>query len=184
MSASVLMTKLHIPVVSRKLVPRAHLLARLADGLTRPLTLISAPPGFGKTTLLGEWCNTDDGREYPLAWLSLDDDDNDLTRFLTYIIAALATLKHGIGDATLVLLQAPQPPPLKTIVTALINDLGTVPAPFALVLDDYHVITTQPIHEAIGYLLDHLPPQMRLVILTRADPPLPLARLRARNHLV
>jgi len=183
MDTALLVTKLHIPQPSPRLTLRPRLLALLSDGLTRPLTLISAPTGFGKTTLLGEWRNTDDGRGYPLAWLSLDDDDNDLVRFLAYVIATLATLKHGVGDAALILLQAPHPPPLKTIVTALINDLETIPAPFALVLDDYHVITAQPIHEAISYLLNHLPPHMHLVILTRADPPLPLARLRARNQL-
>jgi LuxR family transcriptional regulator, maltose regulon positive regulatory protein len=176
-------TKLHIPQVSPKLVARPRLLARLADGLTRPLTLISAPTGFGKTTLLGEWHATSSSDGYSLAWLSLDDDDNDLARFLAYVIAALATLKHGVGDAALILLQAPHPPPLKTIVTALINDLETIPAPFVLVLDDYHVITTSPIHEALGYLLDHLPPHMRLVILTRTDPPFTFARWRARNQL-
>ena len=183
MSTSLLMTKLQIPVASRKLVSRPRLLARLADGLTRPLTLISAPTGFGKTTLLAEWHNTSDSDGYSLAWLSLDDDDNDLVRFLTYVIAALASLKHGVGDAALILLQAPHPPPLKTIVTALINDLETILTPFALVLDDYHAVTAPPIHEALGYLLDHLPLRMHLVILTRADPPLPLARWRARNQL-
>jgi LuxR family maltose regulon positive regulatory protein len=181
MNASLLATKLHIPVVSTKLVARLRLLARLDDGLTRSLTLISAPPGFGKTTLVSEWIKS---REISSAWLSLDEDDNNLNRFLTYAIAALATLKPGIGDEALILLQAPQPPPLKTIVISLINDLETISAPFALVLDDYHVISAQAIHEAISYLLDHQPQQMRLIILTRADPPQSLARLRARDQLV
>jgi LuxR family maltose regulon positive regulatory protein len=184
MGDSLLATKLHIPTVSPKLVPRPRLLARLGEGLACPLTLISAPAGFGKTTLLGEWRNTDSGREYPLAWLSLEDDDNDPIRFLTYIVTALTTIQLGIGDTALTLLQSPQPPPPKAILTVLINELNTLSIPSALVLDDYHVITAPPVHEIIGYLLDHLPPPMHLVVLTRADPPLPLARLRVRNQLV
>src|SRR5512147_450568 len=126
MADSLLATKLSIPTVSPKLVPRPRLLARLGEGLACPLTLISAPAGFGKTTLLGEWRNTDDGRDYPLAWLSLDDDDNDPIRFLTYVVTALETIQPGTGDTALTLVQSPQPPPAKVILTALINELSTL----------------------------------------------------------
>ncbi len=178
-----LTTKLYLPPARPTLVPRPRLKARLAQGLTRPLTLISAPAGFGKTTLVSEWCASEAGRDFLLAWFSLDGDDNDPTRFLTYLIAALATLKPGLGETTLALLHSPRPPPPQAVLTGLINDLEAFDAPFALILDDYHVITAQPVHEALAFILDHLPPQMRLVILTRADPPLPLSRLRGRNQL-
>lgn len=200
MDASLLLTKLHIPPTSTRLVARPRLLARLAEGLACPLTLISAPAGFGKTTLLSEWLDSlnseqrtvDSSRptfHYPLstlrvAWLSLDEDDNDPLRFLTYLIGALQTLTPDLGETTLALLRSPQPPPTKTLLTALINELTALAFRFAVVLDDYHVITAPPVHEMLSYILDHLPSQMHLVMLTRADPPLPLARLRVRNQLV
>lgn len=182
-----LATKFHVPPARPNLVPRSRLTAHLSEGLTRSLTLISAPAGFGKTTLVSEWCASETGRGFPLAWLSLDNDDNDPSRFLTYLAAALGTLKPGLGETALALLHAsrPQPPPPQIILTSLINDLDGLDASFALVLDDYHVITAQPIHEALTFILDHLPRQMHLVLLTRADPfGLPLARLRARHQLV
>ncbi len=182
-STPLLTTKLYLPPARPTLVPRPRLTGRISEELTRPLTLISAQAGFGKTTLMSEWRASEFGRNFPLAWLSLDDEDNDPTRFLTYLVAALQTLKPGFGETALALLQSPQPLPSQTILTSLINDLGEFEEPFALVFDDYHVIATQPIHETLGFLLDHLPPLMRLIILTRADPPLPLARLRARNQL-
>ncbi|HET7091287.1 MAG TPA: hypothetical protein VFL17_21845, partial [Anaerolineae bacterium] len=182
-SAPFLATKLYIPRARPHLVPRPRLIRRLVDGLARPLVLISAPAGFGKTTLMSEWRASEAGRDFPLAWLSLDDDDNDLTRFLAYFVAALRALMPGFGDTALALLQSPQPPLPKAVLTGLINDLSDFDAPFALVLDDYHVITAQPIHGALTFLLDHLPPHIHLVLLTRADPPLPLPRLRARNQL-
>jgi len=182
-STPLLTTKLYLPLARRHLVLRPRLTSRLSEGLTRPLTLISAPAGYGKTTLLSEWRASEAGRDVPLAWLSLDVGDNDTTCFLTYLMAALAVLKPGVGDVTLALLQMPQPPPPHAIFTSLVQALSEIDGPFALVLDDYHVITARPIHEAVGFLLDHLPPQMRLVVLTRADPPLPLARLRARDQL-
>ena len=184
MSTTLLTTKLYLPPARPNLVPRSRLTLCLAEGLTRPLTLISAPAGFGKTTLVSEWRAAETGRGFPLAWLSLDDDDNDPTRFLTYLVAVLATLRPGLGETALALLSSPQPPPPQAILTSLINDLGEFENPFALALDDYHVITAQPIHEALAFILDHLPPPMHLVILTRVDPlRLPLARLRARNQL-
>ena len=181
---SILSTKLFIPPPRPTLVPRPRLVERLRQGLTLPLTLISAPAGFGKTTLISEWRTSTAGRDYPLACLSLENDDNDPTRFLTYVVAALGTLKPDLAETALGLLQSPQPPPLHSFLTGLINDLDELDHPFALVLDDYHVISAMPVHEALGFLLDHLPRHMHLVLLTRADPPLPLARMRARDQLV
>lgn len=166
-STPLLMTKLYVPPARAKLISRLRLIERLANGLTRPLTLISAPAGSGKTTLIGEWRMSDVGRAYPLAWLSLDSDDNDPTRFLTYLIAALQTHRSTIGESALALLQSTPPLPLHSILTALINDLTGIPTPFAVALDDYHFIVAPPIHEALAFLLDHLPPQMHLIIATR-----------------
>ncbi len=182
-SIPLLTTKLYLPPARPNLVPRPRLTARLAEGLTKPLTLVSAPAGFGKTTLVSEWRTSNAGRDLPLAWLSLDDDDNDPTRFLTYLVAALATLQPGLGETTLALLYSPQLPPPQVVLTSLINDLGELEDQLALVLDDYHVITALPIHEALAFILDHLPPSVHLVMLTRSDPPLPLSRMRVRNQL-
>jgi LuxR family maltose regulon positive regulatory protein len=183
-TSPLLTTKLYLPVVRRNLVPRPHLLARLTEGVTRPLTLIAAPAGFGKTTLVGEWHVSKAGRKIPLAWLALDDDDNDPARFLTYLIAALTPLKPGFGESILPLLKSPQPVSAKLILTNFINEVNLFSTPFALVLDDYHVISSSAIHEAMAFLLDHLPPPLHIVITTRTDPPLPLARWRARHQLV
>jgi LuxR family maltose regulon positive regulatory protein len=180
---SLLTTKLYLPPRRQKLVPRPRLLALLSQGLTRPLTLISAPAGFGKTTLFVEWRSFPAGKDFPLAWLSLDHDDNDLSRFLLYLLNALGTLKEGLGETALAALHLQQPLVVTSLLTSLVNDLNTIPDDFALVLDDYHLITAQPVHEALQFLLEALPPQMHLVLLTRADPPLPLARLRARGQL-
>lgn len=180
---SLLTTKLYLPPQRPSLVARLRLLTLLDEGLTRPLTLVSAPAGFGKTTLLSEWIHSPAGKNFPIAWVSLDNDDNDISRFLLYIVSALGTLKKGLGEAALAALQLQQPPAATTILTILVNDLNALTNPFALVLDDYHLITAQPVHEALQFLLEALPPQMHLVLLTRADPPLHLARLRARNQL-
>jgi len=180
---SLLTTKTFLPPVRATLVARPRLLALLSEGIDRPLTLISAPAGFGKTTLLSEWHASEVGRSFPLVWISLDNDDNDSSRFLRYLITTLGTLKAGIGISALAALQLPQPPPPKIILTDLINDLNALSTSSALVFDDYHVITSQDVHEILNFFLDHLPPKMHLVLLTRADPPLPLARLRARNQL-
>ena len=145
--------------------------------------MVSAPAGYGKTTLLSEW-HAKIGSEYPIAWLSLDVDDNDSNRFLMYIIAALETIKPGVANNTNLLFKAPQLPPTEVILTSLINELNVIPYDFALVLDDYHTISNQTIHDVVGFLLERQPLRMHLIILTRSDPPLPLARLRARNQLV
>jgi LuxR family maltose regulon positive regulatory protein len=181
-SVSILATKLHLPPVRPNLVARPRLTTRLAEGLTRPLTLISARAGFGKTTLISEWRNAAP-TDLHLAWLALDEEDNDPVRFLTYLIAALQTAEASIGENGLVLLQAPQPPRPTVILTTLINELVALRSPLALVLDDYHAITASAIHEALTLLVDRRPPTLRLILTTRADPPLPLARWRVRDQL-
>ena len=180
MTTPLLTTKLYIPPVRPELVWRPRLIERLNAGLHRKLTLISAPAGFGKTTLVSEWVA---GCERPAAWLSLDEGDNDPTRFLAYLVAALQTIAANIGEGVLGVLQSPQPPPTESILTALLNEITTIPDNFVLVLDDYHVIDAKPADNALTFLLEHLPPQMHLVIATREDPHLPLARLRVRGQL-
>ena len=180
MPTPILATKLYIPPLRPKVVSRPRLLERLNEGLHRNLILIAAPAGFGKTTLVSEWV---EGIERPTAWLSLDEGDNDPTRFLTYLVAALQTIAATLGEGVLGVLQSPQPPPTASILMALLNEITTISDHFVLVLDDYHVLDAKPIDQALTFLLDHLPPQMHLVIATREDPPLPLARLRVGGHL-
>jgi LuxR family maltose regulon positive regulatory protein len=180
MSTPILATKLYIPPPRPHVVLRHRLLERLNEGLHRNLTLISAPAGFGKTTLVSQWLA---GGARPAAWLSLDEGENDPTRFLTYLVAALQTLAPTIGEGVLGVLQSSQPPPTEAMLTALLNDLTTIRDQFVLVLDDYHVLDAKAVDHALTYLVEHLPPHMHLVIATREDPALPLARLRARGHL-
>ncbi len=142
--------------------------------------MIAAPAGFGKTTLLGEWL---EGIGRPVAWLSLDEGDNDPARFLAYLIAALRTVEAKIGEGMLDALQSPQPPPTESVLTALLNEVTTLPDDLVLVLDDYHVIGAKPVDAALTFVLEHLPEQMHLVIATRADPQLSLARFRALDQL-
>ena len=180
MPTPILATKLYIPPRRPNLVARPRLSARMDAGAHGKLTLVSATAGFGKSTLVSTWIAADDR---PAAWLALDRDDSDPTRFLVYIIAALQTVTPGLGDAVLARLQSPQPPDAMTALTALLNEIAAVPTPFILVLDDYHVIDSPAVDAALTFLLDHLPPQMHLVITTREDPPLPLTRLRVRGQL-
>jgi LuxR family maltose regulon positive regulatory protein len=182
MSSPILATKLYAPRPRAKAVLRPNLIEQLNEGLRRApsVTLISAPAGFGKTTLASEWTAAS---ARPAAWLSLDEGDNDPTRFLAYLVAALRTIAPTIGETLLVALASPQPPPVESILTALLNDITAVRDKFSLVLDDYHVIEAKPIDLALTFLLEHLPPQMHLVIITREDPQLPLARLRASGQL-
>lgn len=180
MTAALLTTKLYIPPPRPDAVNRPRLLARLDAGLHGRLTLVSAPAGFGKTTLVSAWVS---GCGRPVAWLSLDAGDNDPTRFLAYLTAAVQSLAPGVGGGVLTALRAPQPPPLEAILTALVNEIAALPTPFLLVLDDYHVIEAAAVDEALAFLIDHLPPPLHLVIATRQDPPLALARLRARGQL-
>lgn len=232
MSAPILTTKLYAPLIHSNWIQRPRLMDRLNGGLGHKLTLISAPAGFGKTTLAAEWLGqfrgletslddtTNTGSRPEFAWLSLDEADNDPTLFLLYLVAALQTVDVGLGASVAPLLQSPQPPAPKTVMTTLINDLAArntesiggkgrfdpagiatdgeqtilhgemsdaphaqQPRPLVAVLDDYHVITNRAIHEAVAYLLNHLPPHFHLVLVTRADPPLPLSRLRVAQEM-
>ena len=183
MTASILVTKLFIPPIRPELVHRPDLIKRLNDSLGCKLTLISAPAGFGKTTLVSEWVAS---CGQPAAWLSLDEGDNNPTRFLTYLITALGRvggIKTSVGEGILTMLQSLQPPSAETTLISLINELAIIPDQIVFILDDYHLIEAQPIHDAISFLLENIPPQMHLVIATREDPPLPLSRLRAHGQL-
>jgi LuxR family maltose regulon positive regulatory protein len=164
------------------MVLRPRLVELLDKGLTAgcKLTLLSAPAGFGKTTLVSEWLA---GCRLPVAWLSLDEGDNDPVSFLVYFVSALQTIAANIGAGLLSVLQSPQPPPVESVLTALLNEIAALPHNFVLVLDDYHVIDSKPVDQLLAFLFEHLPPQMHLVIATREDPDLPLARLRARGQL-
>jgi LuxR family maltose regulon positive regulatory protein len=227
MTTPLLTTKLHIPPPRprERIVPRPHLIERLNQALRlgHRLTLLSAPAGFGKTTLLGEWIRSEaesikygarstgtQTRNSVLApdsllptpcfsWLSLDEGDNDLARFLAYLGAALQTVEESLGATIRPLLQASQQPQspggtewVDPALSILLNDIAGLDTPLVLVLDDYHTIKSQPIHDAVSFLLDHLPPYpvsagsgggMHLIIATRADPPLPIARLRGRGQV-
>src|SRR3989440_1322230 len=180
MPPPMLTTKLYIPRLRPNVVSRPRLIERLNEGLQRKLTLIAAPAGFGKTTLVSAWVADCDRQ---VAWLSLDEGESDPTLFLTYLVAALRTIAPTIGEGVLGALQSPQPPPPEAILTALLNDLTTIQDQFVLVLDDYHVLEAKAVDQALTYLVEHLPPQMHLVIAPREDPQLPLARLRARGQL-
>ncbi|XEC95960.1 LuxR C-terminal-related transcriptional regulator [Paenibacillus tarimensis] len=156
------------------------MIERLNEGLHRKLTLVSASAGFGKTTLICEWLS---GCERPGAWLSLDEGDSDPVRFMTCLVAALQTIAGHVGAGVLSMLQSPQRPPAQSILTFLLNDIASIRDAFILVLDDYHAIDAAPVDEALSFLIEHMPPHIHLVIATREDPQLPLARLRARDQL-
>lgn len=177
------MTKLMMPPPRTMLVPRPRLIDRLEAGLQGKLTLIIAPAGYGKTTLVSAWHAAEAGHAWPLAWLSLDPNDNDPVRFWTYVISALQTALPGLGSDALALLQSARPSSFAAVLTALINALALIPNPVVLVLDDYHAITAPAIHESLAFLLEHQPARLRLVITTRVEPPLPLMRLRARSEV-
>jgi LuxR family maltose regulon positive regulatory protein len=187
MPAPLLETKLYLPRRRDGLVPRSRLSERLDRGAAARLMLVSAPAGFGKTTLLAEWlaqrpATAADGPS--AAWLSLERSDSDPASFWTYFIAALRTVAPTVGASELGLLAEPKPPPIHSVLTTLLNDLGAVGSDIVLVLDDYHLVDSREIQEAMGFLLDHVPPRLHLVIASRADPALPLAGLRARGELV
>ncbi len=198
-----LKTKLSKPLLVRPhTIARPRLYQQLQQVIKYKLALISASAGFGKTTLLSTWLATSTARENiqrdsvdtqeilaytlstPAAWLSLDEGDNDSTLFRTYCIAALNTIQQGIGDSALALLSSTQPVSIYTVLTVLMNTLSTLSDHIILVLDDYHFIKTSAIHEAMTFLLDHLPPQLHLLLTTRTDPDLPLDRLRVRHELL
>ena len=174
-----LATKLNIPR-ARDLLGRSRLIERLNQGMARELVLVCTPAGFGKTTLLADWAA---GARWPVGWLSLDPEDNDPMRFWRYVVAALDRVVDGLAEQVLPLLTPPSVMWSQGVVTALANQLQATPDELVLVLDDYHVMESRPVHEGMAFLLDHLPPRLHVVISSRSDPPLPLARLRARGQL-
>ena len=200
MSGDLLRTKLFVPRIRPFLVPRPHLIQKMNQGLQQhcKLTLISAPAGFGKTTLITCWIEEAtrqaanqakvDTLQPPIfdqvAWLSLDSDDNEITRFLAYTIAAIQTISPTMGEKVLSILQAPQLPPIESILTTLLNEIATIQHNFMLVFDDYHLIDDRSVDKALTFLLEHLPPQMHIVITTREDPNIPLARYRVRGQAI
>ncbi|UCC88540.1 MAG: hypothetical protein JSV81_04315, partial [Anaerolineales bacterium] len=175
-----LATKLYTPRIPSEFASRSRLTERLSQGLTRDLTLVCAPAGFGKTVLVSEWLS---GLERSSSWLSLDQGDDDMVSFLTYLLAALQRIDPDLGRTTQTLLKASPLPTVEVLLTPLINQITALDTPFVLVLDDYHVITLPIVHEAMSFLLDHMPPQAHLAIATRQDPPLPLGRLRAQGQM-
>lgn len=179
-----LATKLLCPPTRPALVDRARLLAQI-DAAPRPaLVVVAAAAGFGKSTLVGVWVSRRESAGHPVAWLTLDEDDSDVIRFIAGLLAAIELHLPSVGAAALALLRATQPASPRTVLTALINELTALGTPLDLVLDDYHRVTSQAPHAALAFLIDHLPPAMRLIIISRSDPPLPLARWRARGLLV
>ncbi|MCA9952094.1 MAG: AAA family ATPase, partial [Anaerolineales bacterium] len=176
---TLLQTKLYIPPTRPNIVPRIEMLQKLAAGLHGKLTLASAPAGFGKTTLITAWLSQLDR---PVGWVSLDEDDSDPQQFFRYVAAAIRPfpdISHSLTSQ----LQSAQPLPAKAMATALVHDLVSVSTPCLLVLDDYHEIDSADIDLALAFILDHLPPNLHLIITSRADPGFPLSRLRARNQL-
>ncbi|MGZ6223688.1 MAG: AAA family ATPase, partial [Syntrophales bacterium] len=172
-----LRTKFYVPPVRSLQVARPRLIDQINAGLERALILISAPAGYGKTTLVSRWLKE---TKIASAWLSLDNGDNDPIRFLQYLLATLLPIAPGIENDLLGMLQGIQPAQFENVITLLVNELASVSDPFVLVLDDFHVIQSETVLNTLSYLLDHLPDQMHLAILTRTDPPLPLSRLRVR----
>jgi LuxR family transcriptional regulator, maltose regulon positive regulatory protein len=181
--ASLLVTKTLIPPSRPRLVSRPRLIERLHEGLGYDLVLVSAPAGFGKTTLLSEWARQDQPG-VRTCWVSLDEGDSDPVRFWEYVILALQRFLPEMGGKILASLRSPQPPPTRSLVVALMNDLVGLSEDLVLALDDFQFVTSPDVHDAVSYLLDHLPPRVHLLIATRADPPLPLARLRGRGQML
>jgi LuxR family transcriptional regulator, maltose regulon positive regulatory protein len=186
-----LKTKFYFPTIRPELVPRKRLIDQLNEGVHRKLTFISTPAGYGKTTLVAEWLSKllsegTNGKLNRIAWLSLDEGDNDLVRFLTYIIAALNQIEESgseFGKTALGMIQSPQSPPTEMILTSLINEMAAIPFKVFLVLDDYHLVEEASIHNALTFLLNQLPPTLHLAIVTREDPPVPLARYRVQDQI-
>ena len=179
-----LSTKIFIPISSHALIPRLRLFDMLDEGLRRSLTVISAPAGFGKTTLLSSWVQTLPKETTQVAWVSLDEQDNDPVHFWLYVFTALDRLRPGTCSEFVTFLHTQQSPPIQYLLTALINRLAEQPERWLLMLDDFHLVTEPTIHTSLIYLVEHLPPQLRIILASRGDPPLPLARLRARGQLL
>ncbi|MEM6430240.1 MAG: AAA family ATPase, partial [Deinococcota bacterium] len=181
---TLLTTKLYPPAARTDGVVRTRLIQQLNAGLLASspcqLTLVCAPAGFGKTSLVGHWLAA---VQEPFTWLSLDSGDNDPQRFLSYVVSALQGLQPDICEGLLAMLQAPQVPSAEVLLTALVNDLADLVTPSVLVLDDYHVIDNAAVDDMLRFVVAHLPPSLHLVITTREDPQLPLARLRVRGQL-
>jgi LuxR family maltose regulon positive regulatory protein len=180
--AVVLETKLTAPRVRQEHVSRRQLLGTLRDGPPRKLTLVAAPPGFGKSTLMAEWAASPGGAV--VAWLSLDENDNDPARFFAYVAAAIRRVEPGIGDRALAALRNPGSDLVEVVLPLFLNDLAGLGRDLVLVIEDYHVITNPDVHRAVGFVIDRSPAALRIVISTREDPPLPLGRLRARGELL
>ena len=187
MSDPLLSTKFIVPPLSPRLVRRPRLLRMLDESLEQnaSLTLVCGPAGYGKTIIVSEWLQTvTKTRSLLSTWLTLEHNDNELNRFLTYLVAALQQIDVEIGAGVLKMLHTHKPSPVQVLASLLVNDLSGIHERFILVLDDFHFISVEPINKLIAFLVEHQPPQMNLILVTRADPPLPLARLRARNQLV
>jgi LuxR family maltose regulon positive regulatory protein len=176
-------TKLHAPKTRTNLVARPRLREALGWNEGRKLTLVSAPAGFGKTTLLAEWTEDWSAQGRSVAWVSLDESDNDPSRFLSYLVGALQAAEGGIGEGVVASLRSPEIPSVEILVGALVNELVDLPQGIMVVLDDYHLIYSEPVHEAVTYLIEHLPENVHLVISGRTDPPLPMPRLRAQGQM-
>jgi LuxR family transcriptional regulator, maltose regulon positive regulatory protein len=176
-----LRTKFYVPPIRSKQIARPRLSDLITDGLDRALILVSAPAGYGKTTLVSSWLKE---KKIPSAWLSLDSSDNDPIRFLQYLIAALVPIAPGMENDAFGMLQGIQPAQFENVINLLVNELASFPGPFVLVLDDFHVLHSESVLKMFSYLLEHMPPQMHLALLSRTDPPLPLSRLRVRNQLM
>lgn len=181
MKLPILSTKLYIPPLQPKTVLRTHLIKQLNKGAKGKLTLISASAGFGKTILLCQWVENYD---YPVGWISLDEEHNDPMRFLLYLLGAIQSAKANIDESILGMVLSPQPPPYKTILTLLINEIANLEDDFSLILDDYHLIDSKEVDDALTFLIDNIPSQMHLIISTRVDPRLPIARMRAQGQMV
>jgi LuxR family maltose regulon positive regulatory protein len=179
-ATSILTTKLNIPKPRPQVVLRDQLISRLDEGLVQKLTLISAPAGFGKTTLASEWARH---LGQSVGWITLDESDNDVNRFLSYFIAALQRVRENIGQEEVKHLRSPHPPPSEEILISILNQINALSEDIVFFLDDYHLISTRSIHETVTYFLEHMPENLHLVIVSRADPPLPLARLRGLGEV-
>ena len=187
MQTSLLRTKHYIPKHRPEYVPRPRLVEQLNAGLwqgsefARKLTIVSAPAGFGKTTMISAWAREVD---VPVAWISLDDNDNNPNRFFAYFVSALQNIKADLGGSALAMLQSPQPPAFETLLTSLINEISEITETILIIFDDYNVINAQPIHDALAFFLNNLPPQVHIVFSGRADPPWPLGQWRARGEMI
>ena len=183
MPQTLVTTKLRAPKTRPNLVARPRLRESLAAAEERKLTLVSAPAGFGKTTLLGEWAEDRSTLGRSVVWVSLEGSDDDPARFITYLVSALQTVERGIGEGVLAALRSPESPPVEMVMGVLVNELADLPQKVSIVLDDYHLISSDTVHEAVAFLIEHMPENVHLVILSRTDPPLPLPKLRARDQV-